>query len=144
MRIGLIDVDGHAYASKKKCLSCAHWVLTKTLASQDKPEWHCRFGFTPSSECQENAAYNCECMERNPMQRPCCQAEHIDYANSSSDTYVVYDQFHFGRKDHIEVPVKGWDEALSVYRFYKSSFPNECLGLCTKERYEKITNSYKF
>lgn len=59
---------------------------------------------------------------------------------SPSDTYCVYDQFHFGNKDHIEVPVKGKDNAVSTYAFYKAAYPNHSLGLCTIEYYKHLTN----
>lgn len=52
---------------------------------------------------------------------------------SASDTYCIYDQFHFGNKDHLEIPVKGHDAALERYQFYKTLYPGYCLGLCTIE-----------
>lgn len=79
-----------------KCNSCQYWVFTETLGSLDKPIWHCRDGFSPSSDCQDEAAYNDECMRRDPKQRPsskpvpaqhvpqnkkmrCWRCEHLDF-----------------------------------------------------------------
>ena len=59
---------------------------------------------------------------------------------SPTDTYCIYDQFHFGNKDHVEVPVKGHDEAVKAYAFYKASYPTLSLGLCTIEYYRHLTN----
>lgn len=53
-----------------KCNSCQYWVFSETLGSLDKPIWHCRDGFSPSADCQDEAAYNDECMRRDPKQRP--------------------------------------------------------------------------
>lgn len=44
-----------------RCYNCRYWVFTETLRSQDKPEWHCRDGFSPSKDCKDMAAYNDEC-----------------------------------------------------------------------------------
>ena len=57
---------------------------------------------------------------------------------SPSDTYCVYDQFHMGCKSHIEVPVKGRQEAIKTYAFYKAAYPNRALGLCTIEYYKHL------
>lgn len=62
---------------------------------------------------------------------------------SPSDTYVIYDQFHFKLKDHLEVPVKGWDAAVEVYRFYKEFNPQGVIGLCTIEYYKNLIRTYK-
>lgn len=37
-----------------------------------------------------------------------------------NETYVIYDEFHWRHRDHLEIAVKGWDEALAVYHFQKS------------------------
>lgn len=58
---------------------------------------------------------------------------------SPSDTYCIYDQFHFKTKNHLEVPVKGWEQAVATYAFYKASYPDYCLGLCTIEYYRHLT-----
>lgn len=64
---------------------------------------------------------------------------------SPSDTYVIYDQFHIGWPNHIEVTVKGWDEALKWYNFYKESCPKgSSLGLATIEYYKHLIKSYDF
>ena len=42
----------------RRCRECEHFELSKTLGSPDVPEWHCRFGFTPSDDCQDMAEYN--------------------------------------------------------------------------------------
>lgn len=55
---------------------------------------------------------------------------------SASDTYVIYDQFHFGEENHLEVPAKGRKYALSVYRFLKELHPNMSIGLATIEYYK--------
>ena len=60
---------------------------------------------------------------------------------SPSDTYCIYDQFHFGCKDHLEVPVKGHDEAVKAYAFYKASYPGMSIGLATIEYYKHLKNS---
>jgi hypothetical protein len=36
-------------------------MLSTTLGSPDIPEWHCRYGFTPSGDCQDMAEYNAKC-----------------------------------------------------------------------------------
>lgn len=55
---------------KGKCQHCQYLKFSETLGSPDKPVWHCRDGFSPSSTCQEEAIYNDECMEKYPAQRP--------------------------------------------------------------------------
>jgi hypothetical protein len=62
---------------------------------------------------------------------------------SPTDTYCIYDQFHFGNKDHLEVPVKGHQQAIDAYAFYKTSYPGYSLGLCTIEYYKHLTNRMK-
>lgn len=63
---------------------------------------------------------------------------------SASDTYVIYDQFgDFFAKNHLEVPVKGHEQAVEQYRFYKEFSPNRILGLCTIEYYNHLKESYK-
>lgn len=61
---------------------------------------------------------------------------------SPTDTYVVYDQFHFKDADHLEVPVKGRKFALDTYKFLKTSFPDKILGLTTVEYYRKLKKSF--
>ena len=53
-----------------KCKQCKCWVFTKTLGSPDAPEWHCRHGFTPSSDCQEMARYNEEGIRKYYRRHP--------------------------------------------------------------------------
>jgi len=53
-----------------KCKRCKCWVYTETLGSPDVPEWHCRHGFTPSSDCQEMARYNEECTREYYRKHP--------------------------------------------------------------------------
>ena len=63
---------------------------------------------------------------------------------SPSNTYVIYDEYgDFFNKSHLEVPVKGWDQAVEQYRFYKSFNPQTVLGLCTKEYYDNKKKSYQ-
>lgn len=57
---------------------------------------------------------------------------------SPTDTYVIYDQFHFGCPDHLEERVKGWDNALSRYCFTKTFNSNLSLGLSTAEYYDHL------
>lgn len=57
--------------------------------------------------------------------------------------YVIYDQFHWGNPDHLEVHVDGWDNALSQYLFYKEAFPTESLGLVDITRFRSIVNSIR-
>lgn len=61
---------------------------------------------------------------------------------SPSNTYVIYDQFHFGNKDHLEIHVKRWEQAVDQYRFYKAFNPQTVLGLCTLEYYKHLIQSY--
>ena len=63
---------------------------------------------------------------------------------SPSNTYVIYDQYgDFFSKSHLEVPVRGWEQAVEQYRFYKEFNPQTVLGLCTKEYYDNKKNSYQ-
>ena len=61
---------------------------------------------------------------------------------SPTDTYCIYDQFHFGNKDHLEVPVKGYQQALDAYAFYRASYPALTLGLCTVEYYKHLKTKW--
>ena len=59
-----------------------------------------------------------------------------------NETYVIYDEFHWRHRDHLEIPVRGWDEALAVYKFQKSiRKEGEVLGLTTKEKFLKLKKS---
>lgn len=60
---------------------------------------------------------------------------------SPTDTYCVYDQFHFKAKEHLEVPVKGYQQAIDAYAFYKAAYPGQSLGLCTIEYYNHLKQS---
>lgn len=60
---------------------------------------------------------------------------------SATTSYVIYDQFHWLTPDHLEVPASSWDDALAKYRFYKAAYPNESLGLCTLEEFQKKSGS---
>lgn len=62
---------------------------------------------------------------------------------SPTNTYCVYDQYHFGNKEHLEVPVKGHDQAVATYAFYKAAYPTQSLGLCTIEYYNHLKDSMK-
>ena len=44
-----------------RCRECKHWEFSTTLGSPDVPEWHCRHGFKPSADCQDEAEYNEKC-----------------------------------------------------------------------------------
>ena len=57
-------------AKSKKCQQCKRWMFSTTIGSPDVPEWHCRYGFTPSSDCQEMARYNDECKRKYYKQHP--------------------------------------------------------------------------
>ncbi len=57
---------------------------------------------------------------------------------SPTDTYVIYDQFHWLRDDHLEVEVKGHDNALNRYLWLRQCYPNESLGLATAEYYKHL------
>lgn len=62
---------------------------------------------------------------------------------SPSNTYVIYDQFgDFFDNSHLEVSVKGWEQAVEQYRFYKEFSPGRSLGLTTIEYYKQIKESY--
>lgn len=56
--------------ASKKCQNCEHWRYTKTLGSPDVPELHCRFGFSPSKDCQSMALYNVECIRKYYREHP--------------------------------------------------------------------------
>ena len=45
----------------RKCRECKHWIFSTTIGSLKVPEWHCRHGFTPSSDCQDEAEYSVKC-----------------------------------------------------------------------------------
>lgn len=60
---------------------------------------------------------------------------------SATTTHVIYDQFHWLTPDHLEIPASSWDDALVKYRFYKDAYPNESLGLCTFEEFQKKSRS---
>lgn len=62
---------------------------------------------------------------------------------SPSDTYVIYDQFHFRDQDHVEIPAKGWEYALAVYRFQRTMHPGMSLGLTSIEKYKRLKSQYK-
>ena len=63
---------------------------------------------------------------------------------SPTDTYVIYDQFgDFFDKNHLEVPVRGWEQAVEQYRFYKEFSPNHSIGLTTIEFYNHKKESYR-
>lgn len=62
---------------------------------------------------------------------------------SPSDTYVIYDQFHWVEKNHFEEKVKGWEAALSRYNFHKTFNPNCVMGLCTVEYYNHLKETLK-
>ena len=58
--------------------------------------------------------------------------------------WVIYDQFHWLKPDHLERHVTGtWDEALEQYRFYRAAFPNESLGLTDIETFNKKKQNYE-
>ena len=44
-----------------RCRECKHWMFSTTIGSPNVPEWHCRYGFSPSKDCQNMAEYNMEC-----------------------------------------------------------------------------------
>ena len=60
---------------------------------------------------------------------------------SPTDTYCIYDQFHFKTKGHLEVPVKGYQAAVEAYAFYKTFYPGQSLGLNTIEYYNHLKQS---
>ena len=63
---------------------------------------------------------------------------------SPSNSYVIYDQYgDFFIKSHLEVPVRGWDAAVELYRFYKEFSPQRSIGLCTAEYYDNLKKSYQ-
>ena len=63
---------------------------------------------------------------------------------SPSDTYVIYDQYHdFYGKDHLEVPVKGRQQAVEQYAFYKAMYHGYTLALSTIEYFNHLKQSYK-
>jgi len=62
---------------------------------------------------------------------------------SPTDTYMIYDQYHIGWKNHLHVPVKGKEAALERYNSYKVLYPGFSLGLCTIEYYNHLMQSYK-
>ena len=63
---------------------------------------------------------------------------------SASNTYVIYDQYgDFFSKSHLEVPVRGWDQAVEQYQVYKVFWPGRSLGLCSAEYYANLKKSYQ-
>lgn len=71
--------------------------------------------------------------------------KHNIYSTKSpSDIYVIYDQFHWGYKNRLVDKVKGWEEALKWYRFYKEAYKGQSLALTTLEYYEHMIKSYNF
>lgn len=60
---------------------------------------------------------------------------------SATTSYVIYDQYHWLTPDHLEVPASSWDEALSLYQFYKAAYPKESLGLCTLAEFQRKSGS---
>ena len=48
----------------KKCMKCERYILSTTLGSMEAPIWHCQYGFTPSTSCQDMAEYNDQCKKR--------------------------------------------------------------------------------
>lgn len=62
---------------------------------------------------------------------------------SPSDTYVIYDQFHWNSKNHFSERVKGYSQALSRYRFHKVFHPECVLGLTTVEYYNHLVDVTK-
>ena len=45
----------------KQCQQCDTFMYSETLGSPDADVWHCRYGFSPSKDCQEMAEYNRRC-----------------------------------------------------------------------------------
>ena len=60
-----------------------------------------------------------------------------------SVTYVIYDQFHWCRPDHLVRQVKGWKAALATYAFLKEVYAGTSLGLVTLEYYQHLKQSLK-
>lgn len=44
----------------KRCMKCERYILSTTLGSMEVPIWHCQYGLTPSTSCQEEG----ECIDR--------------------------------------------------------------------------------
>lgn len=56
----------------------------------------------------------------------------------SKSQYVIYDQFHWQRPDHLVELVKGWDETLARYKHWKTFFPNESYGLLSLDKFKRL------
>jgi len=53
-----------------RCLKCKHWELTRTVGSPNQAVWHCRFGFSPSDDCQDMAEYDLKCIRDYYREHP--------------------------------------------------------------------------
>lgn len=53
-----------------RCKKCKHWEFTTTIGSIHKPIWHCRFGFSPSEDCQDMAEYDIQCIRNYYREHP--------------------------------------------------------------------------
>lgn len=57
---------------------------------------------------------------------------------SPTDTYVIYDQFHWLRDNHLAVSMKGHANTLILYAWYKECFPTESIALASVEYYNQL------
>lgn len=62
---------------------------------------------------------------------------------SPTDTYVIYDQFHWLHDDHLSVSVKGHVNALIFYAWYKECYPTKSLGIASAEYYNHLLKRIK-
>lgn len=56
----------------------------------------------------------------------------------SKSKFVIYDQFHWQRPDHLVELVTGRDEALARYKHWKTFFPGESYGLLSLDKFKRL------
>ena len=56
--------------TEMKCERCKYWIYSTTLGSKDVEMWHCRFGFSPSRDCQWLGDYNVKCKREYYKKHP--------------------------------------------------------------------------
>ena len=60
---------------------------------------------------------------------------------SPTDSYMIYDQFHWLSPNHFQEEVKGRDQALIRYTFHKVFHPECNLAVSTIEAYYRKVQS---
>ena len=118
----------------KRCTKCDCWVFTETLGSPDKPEWHCKHGFKPSASCQEQAAYNEECMERDPNQRPAgWMPRHSKTRQPDADEITARPQRDYGSQPTTRNVVQSRKPANPMRCWRCAYLDYDCIGECQEQ-----------